>query len=258
MYIPPTRSIPLFEKKNEGQIDAGISTNSLYATAAYSITNKFALAVNGNLSFRNFSSFYDIFSTIYSNRQLMYDFTNRGGDNAFAHRYIEGSFGRYNVLANYKASSFLMMEVFAGGGYGKATDKYEYEYEYNNSKDNFNSNYYLAFVQFNVGVKKNHIEGGVSIRSSFSGYHFLYESTIYDNKNVRIYNLHFEPLIFGRFGGERLKFNVRLGFNLVTVLNPVSISDINVGRGIIDGYFRHTITHISVGISYKFAFKNDK
>jgi len=62
MYIPAVRSIPLLEKKGEFQAEGGVSTNSVYANVSAAITNDIAVSVNGNMSWRNFSNRYDLFT----------------------------------------------------------------------------------------------------------------------------------------------------------------------------------------------------
>jgi len=62
MYIPAIRSIPLLEKQGEFQMEAGVSTNSVYANISGAITDNIAVSLNGNLSYRNFTDYYDLFT----------------------------------------------------------------------------------------------------------------------------------------------------------------------------------------------------
>jgi len=62
MYIPAMPSLPLLEDKGDAQIDFSASTTSLRLSGNYAFSNKFAVMANGNLSFKNFSNHYDIFS----------------------------------------------------------------------------------------------------------------------------------------------------------------------------------------------------
>jgi len=62
MYIPSAKNIPLFEEKNEVQVEVGASTTSVYLTGGYAFSKKYAFVVNGSLSYLNFSKRYDFFS----------------------------------------------------------------------------------------------------------------------------------------------------------------------------------------------------
>ena len=50
-YIPSSKNIPLFEEKGEIQIEAGASTNSVFAAGSYAFSEKFALIANGSMSY---------------------------------------------------------------------------------------------------------------------------------------------------------------------------------------------------------------
>jgi len=46
MYIPAIRSIPLLEQQGEFQMEAGASTNSVYANVSGAMTNDIAVSVH--------------------------------------------------------------------------------------------------------------------------------------------------------------------------------------------------------------------
>lgn len=112
--------------------DDGIGRNKVQYLQNYSQTNigrnfdyfqigwslrlkKYALIVNGSLSFRNFSEWYDFGPDWgYSEWQILHL-----PEGAFTHHSIEAGSGRYNLLPS---SSRRLLEVFAGAGYGNANE----------------------------------------------------------------------------------------------------------------------------------------
>lgn len=145
MYIPPTPSLPLLEDKGEGKTDMSISTNSLRLSTSYAITQKYALIVNGNLSYKNFCNSYDLFTPadykIKSTGPYVL-FERKYGE--FTQQYVELGIGRYNI-----AKSKLIFEVF-GGLRAYSTDNWSgYDYFVN---------YYSGFVQANIGRKHKGLE----------------------------------------------------------------------------------------------------
>ncbi|MDR0811156.1 MAG: hypothetical protein LBN23_02620 [Paludibacter sp.] len=238
MYIASVKNIPLFDKKNEGQIEAGISTNSIYATGSYAVTDEYALAVNGSLSYGNFSDRYDIFTK----KNAPYPsgfFTIAPPKGDFNHKYIEASFGKYNLLFPQKISSRMKLEVFAGCGYGIVDDILEYV-----GTGLWNINYYTPFVQCNFGTRYRYLDAGVAMRTAYSFFDYTYTNNEYPNENehYKFNTIHLEPLFRVGLGRGKLKLNFRLGFNFRWILDKeIAAKD-----------FFNTPMHLSIGAGYRF------
>lgn len=149
MYIPAVRSIPLLENKGEFLGEAGASTNSVYVNGSYAFSDKVAASVNGNLSYRNFTDFYDVFTRKDDNGGRYFSPSERRGH--FAHRYGEVSVGKINMLPR---SGSRKLELFGGFGMGNATDY----------GDRYHADYSSIFGQMNYGIKKRVVEAGASLR----------------------------------------------------------------------------------------------
>ena len=242
MYIPAVRSIPFLEEKGEFQGEAGVSTNSVYVNGSYAFTKDVAVSVNGNLSYRNFTDYYDI--ATHKNDQADPDgwFPNLRGD--FAHRYGEVSAGKINMLT----SNLLRMEMFGGAGMGRATD-----IDRLNNDNHYKSDYYSFFGQGNFGIKHRVVEAGVSLRLAYSK--FDYTATLYDhNERYKLDVFHAEPMLLGRAGKGNLKVVLRIGFNFAWTMN--SIGEYTKLRGFnSSGELNHTVLHYSVGASYRIKGK---
>ena len=245
IYIPANRSIPLLEKKGEFQGEAGVSTNSVYVNGSYAFTDDIAVSINGNLSYRNFTDYYDVLThkdDLSTSSFLLPDYRGQ-----FAHRYGEVSLGKMNMLP----PTFPMkMEVFSGMGMGRATDTDD-----SNNDNYYKSDYYSFFGQVNFGLKKRIVEAGGSMRLAYS----MFNYAIYiENKELlgqsKFHVFHAEPVIFARVGGKNLKAVFRVGLNFAFTINP--IEEYAGLRGINDhGRLEYTIFHFSVGMSYRITGK---
>lgn len=258
MYIPLSQNAPLFEQKNEGQVELGASSNSVYLQGAYAFSDKYALIAHGNMSFRNFSGRYDIFNTIalsaphkpYEPLWPPFDWGYFIKSSAFSHRYVELGGGRYNI-----GSSTWKKELFAGGGCG-----YAFEHADNQTSKNgkFENKYWLGFVQGNIGRKWKITELGWSLRMAASGFNFTTPSEISDfyppypylNTNLYFHNIHVEPLFFLRTGKAPVQGFIRVGSSLILPLK--SFTEIYLPHGIEREKVRYTIFHLSAGICIRF------
>jgi len=234
MYIPPSMSTPLLDKKNDGQVDMGVSTNSVYLSGGYAFSEKYALIAHGNLSYFNFYKRFDNKNSRYNASGFYFD---PFPTNAFAHRYAEFGVGRYNLLS----STTEKLELFGGGGYGYATENQIYK-----------NKYWVGFVQGNMGRKWKVIELGLSFRMAYSGFHFSYHSQTNSTNDIRLKfnNIHVEPLLFFRVGYDPAHFFLRAGISK-TQPNK-SFSGINLGYGIEGERLRYTVLHLSAGMSFRF------
>jgi hypothetical protein len=246
MYIPSSKNVPLFENKNEMQIEAGVSPNSVYMTGSWAFTKKYALVVNGSMSFLNFSNRYDIWRS--SDELRPSEFFNI--TSSFAHRYIEGGVGKYNILSDSK----WKLEVFGGGGYGYALQSPKVS---SATISFYENRYWMGFAQGNIGRRHKILEYGASLRLACSGFNFTYkyDPTTQDewDFNLKFNNIHIEPLVFLKIGKGSIRGFGRIGANIAVPLK--SLSDIKLAYGIIDESLDYTIFHLSAGISYRFGGK---
>lgn len=236
MYIPPAGSIPLLEAKNAVQAETGVSTNSVYLSGSYAFSDKYALTIHGSLSFRNFSNRYDLFKST-NDPGPSGPFVIDPVKSSFSHHYIEAGVGRYNLL-----QSAWKLEVFGGGGYGYASHGSSYRNEY-----------WLGFVQGNFGRRWKMVELGWSLRMACSGFHFVYPAgtsypleLLHQNFN----NIHVEPLVIFRVGRGPIQGFARGGVSMTTPLK--SFAGIDLDYGIDSEKLVYTISHLSVGVSYRF------
>lgn len=253
-YIPTMSNVPLHDKKGDGQVSAGVSTNSVHLSANYAFTDKLALQFNGNMSFRNYSNKYDLFTSNKSSRKFKF-ISLRANFGEFAHQYWEIGGGRYNILkSNWK------LEAFTGVGYGKAVEKAEDNLTNPTTRDtdrveDINSHYYLGYAQANFGrkTKSNKFEFGFSLRLAYSNFYFSDFEASNPTPYITFNNLSAEPLFFLKFGTDYLKYYFKTGYTFLKCLTTLDNFDLE--RGIIGGKFNYTHSHFSVGLSYMFGKK---
>lgn len=259
MYIPAMPSLPLLEKKGDAQIEFSASTNSIRLSGNYAFSKKIALMVDGNLSYKNFTNYYDIFTKEDHVKSSGW-FTSDYGE--FAHKYAELGIGWYNILK--KPGSFhnkLKLEVFGGIGYGIAKDQknepFPLQYE---------ANYYTGFIQANMGIAFNEkFTLGWGLRLANSYYDYSYQTVQIDHyPDHEIFThlisfslLHIEPMVMFRAGKHALKFIGQVGPSLTYTLQSLDRL-INPEVGIDDGYVNKTGFHLSVGIHYTFGNRKNK
>ena len=247
MYIPASRSIPLLEKQGEFQMEAGASTNSVYANVSGAMTDDIAFTINGNMSYRNFTDYYDL--TTYKDAEAPTGYFKLDFRGEFVHRYGEISVGKINMLPDFP----MKLELFGGAGIGRATDFVDY---YSNSYGNYEADYYSIFGQGNFGLKKRKIEAGVSTRLAYSMFNYTSDyKNLYGEQYLfqdKFGAMSFEPILFVRFGGDNLKTVFRIGLNLMLPRNLDKQDGVHYGRGFNDyGDWKYTIFNFSVGLSYR-------
>jgi hypothetical protein len=254
MYIPYTTNIPLLKDKGEAQVELTASTNSLHLSGDYAFSKRYALMINGGLSYKNFTNRYDIFTNNTphesSSEVMSVDLSDWG---EFAHKYGEIGLGRYNILLRK-----MKLEVFGGVGYGIATDNASSSI----GSLNYDANYYLGFAQINFGKTRNKFDFGWALRLASTFYDYTYQidpSSDYPEhnnglpQNTTFSMIHVEPLAFLRFGSEKIKFVGQLGIALSKPIH--SLGDLDVNRGIYNGYVKTTNFHITIGVNFKFGQK---
>lgn len=247
MFIPAAPSLPLLQDKGEVKIDMSVSTNSLRLSTSFALTQKYALMLNGNMSYKNFGNSYDLFTSgnYVKKSTNPYALVERKYGE-FTQQYIELGIGRYNIT-----NSKLIFEVFGGLGYGHSTDTW--------SDHNYLVNYYSGFVQANIGRKHKNLEFGGGIRLSGTYFDYNYKQTQqntgdYQHRDLFLLNL-FEPVFMLRGGDDFFKFGFQIGLSLPAYYKYDE--DIN-SRGILNGNPKQTIMHFSVGIRFCLSGKNDE
>ena len=266
MYIPSSKSAPLLGKIGETQVEAGVSTNSVYLSGSYAFSEKYALTVHGNMSFRNFSKRYDFLHSTdepVSARPVPYkpllppiDLFYYVETSAFSHRYIEGSVGRYNMTPSSKWKT----ELFAGAGYGYAVEENFFRNDYSTETGVYKNKYWLGFVQGNIGKSRKILEHGFSLRLAFSGFCFSTPSEIpngytyypYLNKDLKFNNIHVEPHAFLRFKVSKVGIYCFVNGGISYTQPFKSFSGIYLPHGIEREKLRYTVFNLSTGISYRF------
>lgn len=229
MYISSVKTIPLFDHKHEGLVEAGMNSTGIHSTAAYTITDKYALGLNGLLSMHNFV-----------------DDRSFDKPNMFINRYVEGSFGRYNLINISK----WKLEAFVGYGYGYSLNADATYYD-NIKMPRYETYYHLGFLQFNYGWRWKFLEAGCSLRGAFTNFDMNYDDPYkIESLHKNFNNLHIEPTLFFRAGSPHIKVTYKMGYNHAFTLTD--ISNINLPLGIQNGTWKYTRLHFSVGLSYRF------
>jgi hypothetical protein len=204
VYNPQTIDIPLITQKHDLRLDAGISIiPSANATISYGLTNKIALQVFGTI----------------------------GSDERY---YFQIAPGIYKTFKHQTVG-----EIFAGIGYGHGN-----AYRDANPGNMF-GNYQIYLVQYNFGKydsKFLKMDYGFGLKMGYfhsdltdqNYYRFYSENgpfASYDEKSFLI-----EPLAFARFGGEKLKFNIKVGFcKVFKITNTdkyIPTEPLNIGLGL--------------------------
>jgi hypothetical protein len=223
MYIPPVKNSPLFVKKGEGQVQAGLTTNSFYALGSYAITKDVAVAVSGSATYTNLF------------KKGLWDIAD-----PYAQKYIEASVGKINLMPE----SSIIMEIFGGYGYGDAINSNAKFYKYA-VVPRYKSYYHLGFVQFDVGRRWSFMEVGGAFRFAVSNVHFNYSDKVTnENINCTFNNFHFEPNVFVAAGKGKVRPIFRWGFGLSRHFSqPIEIAN--------KEYFKFTF-HLSIGASFRF------
>ena len=183
VYHPQTIDIPLISEKNDLRVDAGISiVPSANATVSYGLTDK--IAVQG------FGSF--------------------GADDMY---YFQAATGLYKNKGDNK-----IFELYGGFGYG-----YGNAYKDANPGNLF-GDYQLYFGQANFGKISNdfsNFETGIGLKVGYlhsnlidkNYYEWTSETGLF--KTYHDESVLLEPVGFIRFGGHRLRINVKLGGSLI-------------------------------------------
>ena len=188
VYQPQMVDVPLISKKNDLRIDAGVSIiPAAQATISYGLTEK--IAVQG-------------FGSVKSDKDY----------------YLQLATGVFEKKGNNR-----VLECYGGFGYGHGE-------AYNDANPgNLYGDYQLYFGQLNYGMiasEKSNFEAGFGLKAGYLHTnlkdHNYYNISFDDNSigsnsivNYKDESFLLEPIGFIRFGGKRLKFNVKLGSSII-------------------------------------------
>lgn len=179
VYHPMTTDVPLISEKNDLRVDAGISVvPSINATVSYGLTDKIAVQAFGSV----------------------------GTDDRY---YFQAATGLYKNTGYNK-----IFELYAGFGYG-------YGNAYNGAHGaRLLGDYQLYFGQANFGKissKTSNFEAGFGLKLGYLHSNLTdknYYDWISENGPFKTYHdesVLCEPVGFIRFGGSKLRINVKLG-----------------------------------------------
>ncbi len=211
VYCPQLVDIPLIDKKNDLRLDGNVT---------------FAFTGNGTVS---------------------YGLTKNIALQAYASggigHYYQGAAGYYRNLGKQ-----AVMEIYGGYGAGYGTSVNDA------SPGHLYDHYRLYFTQFNIGLKEDlhvHIEEGLGLKFGYLSSRLTDKNYFYphtgENADYEIGNFLFEPEIFTRFGGKKLKFNVKIGacgilrYGVLTPGPDGGYNEIPYGR-----------FNVGIGLNYRF------
>ncbi len=209
IIYPHSVDVPLIKEKNDLRLDAGISSAvNATATVSYGLTEK--IAVQG--------------------------FGSYGSDDIY---YMQGAVGYYKNAGNNN-----ILEWYYGFGYG-------YGDAYNDANPgDLDGNYYLGFTQFNFGrvnTRFANTDYGIGLKTGYlqtdltdRNYYDIYYTG--DNLQGHLFpelkdnGLLFQPVVFVRIGGEKLKFNLKVSsvwiYKFTNQDKRLPIAHFNVGLGL--------------------------
>lgn len=196
--------IPLISHKKDLRIDAGVSLlPSVHATVSYGLTDKIAIQGFGTIGV---------------------------GDRY----YLQAATGFFKKKLNNR-----VFEIYGGFGHGFGN-------AYNDANPgNLRGSYQLYFGQFNYGKALNNasnVEIGFGVKTGLLNTNMLdknyYNEGFANEPFIRYHDksILLEPVGFIRFGGERLKFSIKLGttfmYQFTNTNKDFPYSIINLGFGI--------------------------
>lgn len=237
MYIPSNTNTPLLAEKGEKQIDLSTSWTGMHLSGNFAFYENYFIALNGNYSFGNFLNYHDYWEA---------SIRKENNYNEFSHSYAEIGIGRYNLL-----KSKLKLEVFSGIGYGYANE--QETISSTNTNLNYESQYYLGFLQCNLGFRNSIVQAGGGLRLAYSNFNYRHPvdkqlPITYEISNF--YNYHLEPILFVKVGKNKIKFTFNMGISeLFTYGIKENTNDI---LGLFEDKIHYTYVNFAFGVSYSF------
>ena len=249
MYIPSMVNAPLLENKGEIQGEVSLSTNAIQLGGGYAITDHIAAMANVNISYGNFTNFYDIYTSKDADSSKLADLTNYG---KFNNRHYEVGLGYYNMFN----SEHFKMEAFGGLGFCNANDENKNHTEYSETYD---SKYVMAFAQLNTGLSTKVCDFGLACRIAPTFHTFDWETNYVADKSLNASGTehftlwHVEPLLFLRLGYDHFKISAKAGISY-----PFETDAYKEAKEFIPNstYTKTTLVHFSIGAC--FTFNNAK
>ncbi len=183
VYIPNSRSVPLFESAGEVSIDGYINGSGFDVNTGVAVSDHVAIIANGAYAQTGDSESEDYQS----------------------HRFGEVGVGYFS-----DTGTNLRTEIFGGYGIGEATSVDEYIFFTTNS-ERTTGHYNRMFVQGNMGWSPGNFQLGGAFRFSYVTFtEFETTSSSYTNSRSATFA---EPTFFLK-GGDDIKFNLQAGLNL--------------------------------------------
>ena len=222
-YYPRLTSVPLIKEKGDTRIEGGIGvlSQSLQASFSQGATEKIAYQLSASI--------------------------DPYGPGSSVGLYAQGAIGFYKNIQERN-----VMELYGGFGCGRSN-----AYKDANPGDvygNFQS-YFLQFNYGNIQKKKANLETGFGLKTGFlhskmtDANYFFNPDDYLPNEPYSVYRLNgllFEPTVFLRFGGEKLKFWTALGASIYYQLNHT------------DTWLPASAPDFGLGVSYSFGGSNNK
>lgn len=207
VYHPITTDIPLISEKNDLRVDAGISVvPSANATISYGLTDKIAIQGFGSIGYDRY--YFQAATGLYKNKGNSKVFELYGGFGyGYGDAYNDANPG--NLLGNYQL-------YFAQANYGKIA----------NESSNFEIGFGIKGGCLHSNLTDRNYYGWISETGPFKTYH---------DESILL-----EPIGFIRIGGNRLRFNVKLGGTMIYKFT-------NTDRNLPYSYL-----NLGIGLNYRF------
>ena len=197
MYYPQLADIALIDHKGDTRVSASLTGGNVGATITTGLTNHMAVQLTGN---------------------VRWDEAN----------YLHGALGYYNRIDNFCIEGYLGL----GSGYANNHHKPD-------PSISAHGRYVIPFAQVNLGwrdLTKAHIDCGMAFKYGYYVPHITHYTIRYNPETnageevVDTYlttNRVIEPQAFFRIGGEKVKFNLQIGFCYLDKMSRKTISGYN-------------------------------
>lgn len=239
MYIPSMGNAPLLSEQGDIQAEVSLSTNAVQLCGAYAFSDHWAGMADVNISYGNFTNFYDIYTSKDEDSTTL-ELSHWG---KFNNRHYEVGVGYYNMCN----SEHFKLEAFGGLGYCHAKDENDFKTDI---LEKYDSQYIMTFAQINTGFASKYCDFGVAFRVAPTFHTLKWESINYDDallhtKGTENFTLwHLEPLVFLRLGAGPVKAVAKAGCSFPYSTNSYDTANDNVPNSM---YTKCTLIHCSIG-----------
>lgn len=186
VYVPNNTNVPLFTEKGEIQVAGYQGTNGTNLQAAVAVVDH--LAVMGNFKY----AFHD----------------DEDPEKHRKQKLLEAGVGFYDTFG--KAGRY---EFYGGYGHGEAESYDYFDFFDEDEKVRAEGKYEKWFLQGNVGMGNNVIEGALSYRVSYISFYRFNESETTHVYQGNMEEIMMEPAITMKVGGEHVKFVTQFGLS---------------------------------------------